>query len=263
MRTALLSLACAASLLACGGGEALAPLAGLDGGLDAGLDSGAPPADAGALTVKRTVTQRNPLGGRPGNLLVDGDFEMSTEAQAGSQLGVRAYSSDGSAEVLLTLETGGLCRSGLRCAVLPSATVLFMRGTSPLGKAGVASAWAKLPDGAKCSQVKPILIDCDTFDVGKQLVAEQALTDGWCHYSAALDASDMSTCVYVESSLVKGKTALVDDFVLAPDDGTIVPQQAIFWAPEADLVARLAALRETVRRGTLLARPPRRPPPSP
>lgn len=259
MRTAILLLAGCSILVACGGGEALAPLPGED----AGSDAGAPPPDAGAVTVKRTVTQRNPLGGPPGNLLVDGDFEMSTAYQAGSQLGVRAYSSDGSAEVLLPVETGGLCRSGLRCAVLPASTILFMRGASPLGKGGVASAWAKVPEDAKCSQIRPILVNCETFDVSKQLAADKDLTDGWCHYTAAIDASDMGTCAYVESSLGKGKTALLDNFVLAPDDGTIVPKQAVFWAPEAELTARLTALRETIRKGTLLARPPRRPAPSP
>lgn len=259
----LFSLTLAALLTAgCGADERLAPVA-VDAGApkDAGDDAAPPPVpDAG--TVKRTVMERNPFGGPAGNQLADGDFEFSTLSYAGAQTGWRAFTGDGSTPLVLATETGGLCRSGLRCAVLPSSTVLLIRGTSANGKANLASAWAKVPAGATCSMVRPILITCDTFAIGKQLLAKKADAEGWCHYTAAINQSDLATCIYVDNTLPKDTTALLDNFVLGPDDGT-VPLEAEFWVPDAETSARLAAIRDYEIAHMPFGRRPRRPPPTP
>ena len=160
---ALLSLAVAG----CNSGEALSPVpqaivdAGADAAADAGVD--ASPPDAG--TVKRTVMTRSPFGGPAGNLLVDGDFEMSTVPQAGAQLGWRAFALDGKTPVNINTETGGLCRSGLRCAVVDPTMQILIRGASAAqGKGNMASGWAKVPSGAYCKVIRPLTVDCGTDD---------------------------------------------------------------------------------------------------
>jgi hypothetical protein len=257
------ALAIAFALVACGDGEKLSPLPvpGMDAGADGG-DTPPPPApDAG--TVKRAVLDRNPFGGPSGNLLADGDFELSTVPHAGAQLGIRAYTSDGSGAVDLATETGGLCRSGLRCAVVQPATVLLLRGTAANGKGNVASGWVKVPAGSACNVVRPILITCDTFAVGKLLSAKKPDADGWCHYTATLTEQDQATCVYVDSTLPTGATALLDSFMLGPDDGTVQPLEAEFWVPDAETARRLDRLRAYAIATLPLGRRPRRPPPTP
>ena len=67
----------------------------------------------------RTVETRNPWGGALGNLFVDGDFEFSVVLQGSSpQAGWFAFSNNGQGYV--RGETGGLCKSGMRCAVMLS-----------------------------------------------------------------------------------------------------------------------------------------------
>jgi hypothetical protein len=233
------------------------------------------PDDAGAVTppppgvppipgrVKRTVMERSPFGGTPGNLLADGDFELSTVPHAGSQLGWRAYTLDGSGELDTHWETGGLCRSGLRCAIFDPGMLMFGRGTASATKGNVASVWAKLPINAKCNLVRPILITCDTFNVDKLLSGGKKDANGWCHYTAALPRQDSALCMYIDSTLKAATYALLDDAVIGPDDGTIHPEAAEFWVPDAQTVATLENLRRVVQstmplgRGERRARPAR------
>ena len=246
-------------LAACGSTESLAPLSTTSATADAGTTTttttAPPPPDAGV--VKRTVMTRNPFGGAPGNHLIDGDFEMSTTYYAGGQLGFRAFSTDGSTEVGMATETGGLCRTGLRCAVVEPNTVLLVRGAAVKGKGNVASAWSKPAGGATCAKIRPILIQCDTFTVKKQLSLD-GNKDGWCHYAAAVGEQDAGTCMYVENSLAPGTWALLDSFFVGPDDGTIQPLSAEAWAPEAETVMRLETMRAHIIATTPFGRGPRR-----
>lgn len=240
--------------------ETRSPLGGGDAGttVDAGSDAAPPPPPVDAGTRKRTVMTRAPFGGAPGNHLIDGDFEFSTVPHAGGQLGFRAFTADGNGEVDLATETGGLCRSGLRCAVFEPKTILFLRGASADGKGHVASGWVKPSGDSACSKVRPILITCDTFNVLKPLSAATGKgEDGWCHYTAAIGAQSLATCVYVESTLPTGATALVDAFVLGPDDGTVQPLAAESWVPEESTVMALENMREAIRRTLPLGRRPR------
>jgi hypothetical protein len=253
-------------LAACSADEQLAPVGSTSTVMDAGHDAAMPPpppppVDAG--TVKRTVMMRNPFGGPAGNHLADGDFEFSTAQNTGGQLGWRAFTTDGAQELAFATETGGLCRSGLRCAVMGPSMLFLLRGTSAKNdKGNIASGWAKGPEGAGCGSVRALMVNCDTFTVGKQLVGKKA-DDGWCHYTAAIGAQDDATCLYIDSTLKKDTTALVDAFVLGPDDGTVYPEAAEFWAPDAELVARLEAVRARVVATMPFAKPQPRPRPTP
>jgi hypothetical protein len=206
-----------------------------------------PPADAGP--VKRTISLRNPLGGPAGNLFADGDFELSAlpEGQSG-QYGWRAFNDTGTAELSIKVETGGLCRTGLRCAVLEPATILFARGAAAAGGNGhVASLWIKMAPGDACDAARVLLVFCDTFGILKKLSSEdEPNADGWCEYGGVLPPKDSSVCLYLESHL--SAPGLLDSAVLGPDDGTVSPHSGVIWPPPPDTSARMMAVREIIRR---------------
>jgi hypothetical protein len=244
----------ALALAGCESGEALAPVP-VDGGDG---DAAPPPA---AVSVKRTVTTRSPLGERAGNHLIDGDFELSTDFGPGGQFGALGFNSDGSGQKELPVETGGLCRSGLRCAVVDATTLAFLRGASPRGKGSVASIWAKIPEGSKCTAVRAIVVTCDTADVIRVLPAQKTLDQGWCQYRGAIAEMTQSACLYVDNTLPKGTTALLDAATLVPDDGTVQPLAETKWTPDEQTLARLANIRRSLAAMPISSS--RRAPPSP
>jgi hypothetical protein len=208
---------------------------------------------------------RSPFGGPSGNLLADGDFEFSTVGSAGAQLGWRGYTGDGNQTLVVETETGGLCRSGLRCAIVEPSMLMLLRGASAKSTGNVASGWAKIPYKASYGVVRPILISCDTFTVNTVLSAAKYKPDkdGWCHYSNTIPRQDSATCIYVDNTLKEGTWALLDAVVLGPDDGTVHPEDAEFWVPDAATVARLENMRAHELATMPLGRAPRRPLPTP
>ncbi len=171
----------------------------------------------------RQVTRRSPFGGRVGNLMVDGDFEHSIVREGSSaQLGWLAINGVGM-QTYLRGETGGLCRTGLRCAILPSGHSFWGKGTSAEGTGMIAEVWAKPPAQSLCSVVSPAMFYCNVQG-GAQISlppsSEEPDGDGWCQYRAALAAPSSRLCMWIDGLLPTGKFALVDAATLLPDDGT-------------------------------------------
>src|SRR5262245_4991764 len=111
--------------------------------------------------VKRTVETRVPFGGPAGNLLVDGDFEVSISFEgSGEQLAWIALTESGG-ESYLRGETGGLCKSGLSCGVLESGVLLYGRGTAAKDAAMDASIYMKPPAGRGCAIADIELVHCN------------------------------------------------------------------------------------------------------
>jgi hypothetical protein len=249
----LAALACGA-LVACTDVELHSPAPASTAPTDAGSDA-APPLTV-TPWVKRTVETRSPYGGPAGNLLADGDFEFSTVAQQGAQLGWRAYTSDGKTSLNILTETGGLCRSGLRCALFQPGMILFLRGTAANGQGNVASLYGKMPAGAKCFDVRPILVDCDSLAVHEILNTTVAPgADGWCPYTATIAADPSALCIYIDNTLTGSVYALLDNAEIGPDNGTVYPESASFWVPDAALTSRLASLRAQIQSTMPLGRP--------
>lgn len=253
--TALLASPAALAFAGCSSGEDLDPVPATtattttttgSGGADPG-PTGSPP--------KRTILVRNPVGAPPNNLLVDGDFELSV-SRGGGQYGWRMFNSQGTGEVAMTVETGGLCRSGLTCVKLEKGNLMFGRGTAaPDGKGHVAGMFAKLPEGATCNDIDLIVVDCDTFGVLKKINAEPELDQGWCHYAGTFGPAKAAVCLYVQNSLDPGQVALVDAAVLGPNDGT-VPYKSVPDEPlGAATLATMANVRDLVRRTQPFGRP--------
>ena len=262
----LVSIAAAVLATACGGegnpvnpcarGASTSTTATTTGGGGGAGGEGGGKVDAGA--PRRIVETRNPFGSTKGNLMVDGDFELSVQSSPGGQVGWRVFSDSGSAELGFKVETGGLCRTGLRCAVLEKNVIFFGRGTAaPDDAPHVATMWSKPPQGMACNDVMTaVLVACSTAGGQKKLTAQTDAPgeDGWCEYSATISGRDAAVCIYLTSKLEGDATALLDSATLEPDTGNMAKAYEA-WVPPADFVASLDATRDYIRRTTRFGRP--------
>jgi hypothetical protein len=252
------SLACIALALAaaaCSDPETVNPIdAGSSG---SGANDAGPPPDAGPFV--RSVTMRSPFGSSPRNLLADGDFEWSVSGGTGSQFAWLTFSSTGT-PLVSRIETGGLCKSGLRCAVIDKNSVMLLRGASaPDLHAMNASIAIRPPAGGSCASVRAIALPCDTLSAPQHLLSTplEGSADGWCTLAAVLPGSSSSTCIYVDAlALPDQATALVDAATLFDTGSADAPAAAAIFQPEPALEARLARLREMIRGRMPVGRPP-------
>jgi hypothetical protein len=175
-----------------------------------------------AKPVKRRVDTRNPLGGPPGNLLVDGDFEVSISFEgSGEQLPWLAIAPSGG-QAYLFGETGGLCKSGLRCGLLEPGIWLYGKGAAADGVGMVASVWIKPPPERLCNVATVELIHCAFTGFEKTLVpvAPEPDAEGWCELRTTVSAQSSAVCMLVANDLARGETALIDRAVVLPADGS-------------------------------------------
>ena len=217
---------------------------------DAGL-----PVDAGPW--RRDVFVRSPFGARTDNLFMDGDFEMSAQSDVGSQFGWRTFDSTGATELVTPIETGGLCKSGLRCAVMSTATLALVRGASApdLQPMRITIA-AKPPMGGACSLLVGLAITCDDAHVLPGTFAADADApgdDGWCTYTEQIAGQQAAVCLYLENTLAATDTMLVDDAVMIVDTSPPATT-ALRLVPEA-VMKRAARVAAFVRATTPLGRP--------
>lgn len=208
--------------LGCAGKESLNPNEQKPAPTDAGPPD-APP-DAEPVTPVRQVMTRNPLGGPPQNLLADGDFEMSvvTSDRVGGQYGWIGATQDGG-QVGFDSETGGTCRSGIRCAHAAKGIILYGRGTAAPAKQKIdATIWLKAvgpdaePDPTKvCKKLATIyLVQCDNPGLvwANVKAPDVPSSDGWCQFSALAAGSDLALCMYVDLAA----EVLADSAVMLP-----------------------------------------------
>lgn len=178
-----------------------------------------PPLDAGP--VRRTVMTRSPFGNLSytDNLLLDGDMEMSTGGGQTPWVGIGAQG-----QASLKVETGGRCRSGLRCLVLDTGLdTLLGYGVAAGDKPLEFWLWAQVP-GNDCSVVKVYVFPQMTFSITmfNQVNSETPEPDGegWCRFYALRSPMDEAVGVLVETRLLNQQRVIVDDAVLRVADGT-------------------------------------------
>jgi hypothetical protein len=197
----------------------------------------------------REVFYRNTVGVPFDNLLADGDVELSIVAGDG-QYGWLAFQGNG-APTPLFAETGGICRSGLRCGRAGADNILFVRGTAAPNMAPHrASVWMKPvaegpdPEGLNpCRLADVRMVKCDNFDIGEKLEPASAPTpDGWCEISGPVDPSTRALCLYIE---IDRWEVLVDAATLLPveDSGQRSPPPPM----RPDQLERAAIVREHIR----------------
>lgn len=199
------------------------------------VDSG----EAPASSVVRTVSYRNPFGdvGHPDNLALDGDFEFS--GRSGQTPWIAA--SGNGAGLPLDYETGGHCRSGVRCGHMQAQSILLGTvATPPAGKLYVR-VWAK-PDAGKCSDLSVALFDSTTNQSAGSAAAQSPAPDdtGWCTYEAVVPSIPLhAPLLYLKS---KEQAVTVDAVVVLPTTG---PKPLLAGPPisktEEALVGKLAA----------------------
>lgn len=204
-KTLVLSLALAAA--ACGKTDAAtAPVEATD----AGSDAEAP----GPQAVVRTVETRSPFGNLdvPDNLLLDGDFEFT-----GRNGQMPWLTFGGTGQGTLNFATGGLCRSGVRCAALAAGSEMIGWMASPKTGGMNVSLWAKPPSGA-CTDLRVFVTDIEGEADGDTVFPEstKADSDGWCHYAGdTANFAGTQPVVYVATASNRVKGPIVVDDVVA------------------------------------------------
>jgi hypothetical protein len=167
---------------------------------------------------KRVVEQRNPFGDTPAetNLVADGDFELTGRQD---QMPWLAFGNDNSGQKTLDFETGGRCRSGIRCASLGPGEQLIGWLASPREGTIEVSIWAK-PKNDHCGDIEARVLDLDTqSDAGIAIPATTGAGDvnGWCHLTGtAPNLANRSAVVYVALKSGVTTTLLVDDAFAKP-----------------------------------------------
>ncbi len=263
---------CATVLLstACGGDERVSPVGGGGGGDATSSASSTSAATASGSTAEattstgggpilRTVLERNPFGAQVGNLLADGDFELSFGFPG--QQGWVAFSSSG-AQGVLVAETGGLCRSGLRCARVAPGGLLFARGTSAAGQADMrVTLWARPATTPDCSGVFAQVISCDSFTTKGNLIRSVAPDqDGWCSYGLDIVGATIATCLYVENNTEQDMIFDDGSLVALPPDAAPRPAPKPVVEVPAATRARMDRVRQRLRDTLPIGPPPVLPP---
>jgi len=214
--------------------------------------TGGAPVDPGPRV--RDVYLRNPFGGPPDNLLADGDFELSITRNSTGQYGWRRYTQAG--QKPLRNETGGLCKSGLRCARVNSGDVLYGTGAAAPDEAKHhASIWVKALEAPKnadspCELAEAFVIHCSNFDVLDQLDAATLPDEsGWCQFQKEVESSKVAICMYLQIGEVD---VLVDNAVMLPapsrDTASPPPSPAPPTIVRPAVRQRMAWLRDLLRR---------------
>jgi len=209
--------------------------------LPAPLPTVDPPPAAGPI---RTVGYRNPLGNTRvvDNLMVDGDFELTGRT---GQMPWQAFDKNGQAT--LTYDTGGRCRSGVRCGS-------FIKGQNLVGYFAVpdtgnvvVTLYGK-PDTGKCSDLHAYVYDLAGIASASSLVQAAATPDatGWCTYSGvAKGLAKLEPVIYLDNV---GGRVLVDEAVALPASGKLMLDAVQPPPPDGATLARAHDIAEWIRR---------------
>lgn len=198
--------------------------------------------------VLRTVETRNPFGVPAHNLMADGDFELSTSAGDGGQYGWRSFGSDGQSSLLT--ETGGLCRTGLRCGVLRAGSVLYGTATAAPGGAGhqlTVHTKPKDPAVGCKSVMSAYILYCSAFNPLEVLdTDEEPDADGWCRHSIDFPPGNRAPCLYLEAN----QDALIDSAVLLPVGGSAKTTAKSGFVADQALLGRIQQVQKWIRDST-------------
>ncbi len=189
--------------------------AGCDG--DTG-DASAPPwtpgqtvAPAASSAPRRTIEDRNPFGNTDAaaNLMADGDFELTGRQD---QMPWQVFGTN--SQATLNYETGGRCRSGVRCGAVTAGSQIIGWMSSPPSGAIRVSFWVH-PSGGTCHDFSARVLDIDDGTGGTPIYPTEDRADarGWCHFAGFVpNMAEKSPVLYGTVSTKAGVT-LIDDAV--------------------------------------------------
>ena len=208
-----------------------------------GVDASTPPPAAG----RRTVGHRNPFGDafQSDNLMVDGDFELTGRTD---QAPWTSYDPN-QGPTTLNYDTGGHCRSGIRCATLAQPNVLVGYMASPLEGKMEVKLYAKV-SSQKCADLQVFAVDFETGLEDKSVnpTSQAPAEDGWCLYAGEVDnLAFQQPVLYV--SLGAEVTVTIDQVSVLPMGeasvhGALPPVTPVDAATEARIAKVAAWLRQ-------------------
>lgn len=200
-------VSCLAATLGCDTGAAAAPT----------LEPSPLPPGTTAPRPRRTVERRHPFGNTstPDNLMMDGDFEWTGRQ---GQMPWIAFAAR--RQATLQIETGGRCRSGLRCARLEPGSALIGWIASPRTEPIHVSVWVK-PSHGDCGQLTAAVFDLENQGDAKRgaLTADPTPSNqGWCRLrGTAPNFAGAAPVLWLELAPGAPGTLLVDDAVASPE----------------------------------------------
>ncbi|MCU0691405.1 MAG: hypothetical protein MUF54_08385 [Polyangiaceae bacterium] len=215
-----------------GGSEADAsarPDASSEGGGGAAGAAGAPgsagsagAAGADGATPLRTVIVRNPFANldTPDNLLLDGGFEFSGDMSSAWGLAARGQ---------MEFRNGFVCRSGVRCAVVPTGEGIYGFFVSP--RAGTMTLTVHVsPLRGACDSLQAFAFDAYDQGTGLQQIALSSQgvgPDGWCEVAGTVNALPHAVpAIYM---LANTEPVVVDDIVMR--EGQVASSSRLLAAP--------------------------------
>jgi hypothetical protein len=210
--------------------------------------------DAGGA-VKRTVEQRSPFGNTtyPANLLADGDFEFTGRTE---QMPWLVFPQATNGQGTLNYDTGGHCRSGIRCALISPGDTLIGIVSSPKTGTMDVSLWIAPiapSDGGTtslaCNTVLLSMKDFSNTEGGTVIPSEtEQPSEGWCHFSgSAPNYAGKSPVLWVTMTTDARGTARIDDGVVKPSEDGAAGRLPIFRKSTAAEAARVAFIGEYLR----------------
>ena len=213
-----------------------------------GKDQGTQPPDAPVVpeagvpapaAPTRTIGHRSPFGDafQANNLMVDGDFELTGRTDQAPWIVFT------NSQQALDYETGGHCRSGIRCAIIVPGAALIGYMATPAVEDAEIRAYVK-PDSGKCSDAQIFEFDLVTNNTAgsAQATTSQPADDGWCFFTGkAPNLAYEQPALYIQlASNAKSKTLIVDQvsvlpLSVAPVHGITMP----FVPPSPEIRARI------------------------
>ncbi len=198
------------------------------------------------VPVGRTVGHRNPFGDalQSDNMMVDGDFELTGRTDQAPWVVFNQT------QQTLNYDTGGRCRSGIRCAVIGKGDQLVGFLTSPALANFVVRVYVK-PENSSCHEASVIVVDLATNNTGgsAQPVSPTPDADGWCLFqgsSSSIAYGEPAVFVSLATS-AQGATLHVDQAsVLIDGEAPIHGITAMTRAP-ADVIARANVAANWIR----------------
>ena len=195
----------------------------------------------------RTVGHRSPFGDafQADNLMVDGDFELTGRNDQAPWIVFN------NGQQTLSYDTGGHCRSGIRCASIGQGDALIGFMASPMNEDFVIRLYAR-PDGGHCHDAQVFV-----FELASNVISASATpttttldADGWCFYVGQAHAvSYASPTIYIQlAQTTKAKTLVVDQVSVLPASkvpvhGIIPPPQQ----PSAETQKRIETISAWIR----------------
>ncbi len=214
--------------------------------IEAGVTPASPP---------RTVGHRNPFGDvlQPDNLMADGDFELTGRSDQAPWLLV-----DNNGQTTLNYDTGGHCRSGVRCAVMAYGQYLVGYLASPPQSDFVVRAYIK-PDTSNCNDARVLTIDQAQQGTTSTIpVASQSPdVDGWCLFEGkATNLAFLQPMIYIEILSNKSKQITVDQVSVLPvGESPVHPAMIPQSPPSPETLAHIAFVRDWIRTHRKFGRP--------